>query len=190
MKQIVLVKSLTEWSLSAMIDQPERGLSQREMNPENLFVGEPAPDACLVGASAGWLFSGEMAHLDRFIRIGASQIRSEHLHAISEKSQQVYEKIYRIQEPGLTDLKRHTRLIMQTLEFASGRQAPDPLPPYLAEGTFAAQYLVGEQNLIPDLIPGVGLIDDAILIKRVFSRNEADFMRLEILLAIGVRRRI
>jgi hypothetical protein len=31
----------------------------------------------------------------------------------------------------------------------------------------------------------MGLIDDAILIKRVFSRNEPEFMRLETLLAIA-----
>jgi uncharacterized membrane protein YkvA (DUF1232 family) len=47
-------------------------------------------------------------------------------------------------------------------------------------------YLIREEDLIPDLIPGIGLIDDAILVKRAFYRNEADFMRLEILLGRAV----
>ena len=62
---------------------------------------------------------------------------------------------------------------MQTLEFAGGMQLGDPLPTYLTEGTFAMQYLLREQDLISDLIPGIGLIDDTILVKRVLSRNEA-----------------
>jgi uncharacterized membrane protein YkvA (DUF1232 family) len=61
----------------------------------------------------------------------------------------------------------------------------DPLPAHITEGTFAAQYLVKEDDSIPDQIPGAGLIDDAILIKRVFSRNETEFMWLEILLAFA-----
>jgi hypothetical protein len=55
----------------------------------------------------------------------------------------------------------------------------------LIEGTFAAQYLLKEHDLIPDQVTGMGLIDDAILIKRVFSRNEPKFMRLEMLLEIA-----
>jgi len=52
------------------------------------------------------------------------------------------------------------------------------------------QYLLGEEDLIPDIIPGIGLIDDAILVKRAFNRNQADFMRLEILLSYGIRPQI
>ena len=129
---------------------------------------------------AAWLFSGDPAHIDEFILAGSSEIRSEHLHAITKESQCVYEKIYAARDAGLSELKAHTRLIMQTLEFATRSHAMDPLPAYLAEGTFAVQYLLKEHDLIPDQIPGMGLIDDAILIKRVFSRNEPEFMRLEL----------
>ena len=57
----------------------------------------------------------------------------------------------------------------------------DPLPAYMAEGTFAIQYLLKEDDLIPDQVPGIGLVDDAILIKRVFCRNKPEFMRPETL---------
>jgi Protein of unknown function (DUF1232) len=130
-------------------------------------------------ADLAWLFSGDTAHIDEFIFAGSSQIRSEDLRAITKESQCVYEKIYAIRDAGLSDLKAHSRLIMQTLEFAARSHLVDPLPAHLAEGTFAAQYLLMEYDLIPDQVPGMGLIDDAILVKRVFSRNESEFMRLE-----------
>lgn len=174
-----------------MINESEKDQIQRdEVTSENLFSGQPELNPRLFGSSAGWPFSGEIAHIDQFIVIGSSQIRSADLHAINEKSQQVHEKIYLIKEAGLSDLKRQTRLIMQAIEFAAGLQFEDPLPGHLSEGTFAMQYLLHEKDLIPDLIPGIGLIDDAILVKRVFSRNEVDFMRLEILLSRGVRPQI
>jgi hypothetical protein len=187
MKQIVLVKSLTQWSLTAMINESEKGQIQpNDVTSENSLSGRPEFDSRLFGASLGWPFSGEIAHVDKFIIVGSSQIRSADLQAIHQKSQQVHEKIYLIREEGLSDLKRQTRLIMQTIEFAVRLQFEDPLPTYLAEGGFAMLYLIREEDLIPDLIPGIGLIDDAILVKRAFYRNEADFMRLEILLGRGV----
>jgi uncharacterized membrane protein YkvA (DUF1232 family) len=51
----------------------------------------------------------------------------------------------------------------------------------MAEGTFAIQYLLKEDDLIPDQVPGIGLVDDAILIKRVLCRKKPEFMRPETL---------
>lgn len=170
-----------------MINESEKGQMRPDAaTSENSLSGRPEFDSRLFGASAGWPFSGEVAHIDKFIIIGSSQIRSADLQTISEKSQQIHEKIYLIREAGLSDLKRQTRLIMQTIEFATRLQFEDPLPTYLAEGGFAMLYLIREEDLIPDLIPGIGLIDDAILVKRAFYRNEADFMRLEMLLGRAV----
>ena len=72
---------------------------------------------------------------------------------------------------GLSELKHHSRVIIRTLEFATRSHATDPLPAYMAEGTFAIQYLLKEDDLIPDQVPGIGLVDDAILIKRVLCRK-------------------
>ena len=66
---------------------------------------------------------------------------------------------------------------MRTLEAAALVNASDPLPRYLAEGTFAAQYLLNEEDLIPDTVPGVGLADDAILVKRVVARHGRELVR-------------
>jgi uncharacterized membrane protein YkvA (DUF1232 family) len=67
--------------------------------------------------------------------------------------------------------------IMRTLEAAALLNATDPLPRCLAEGTFAAQYLLQEEDLIPDSVPGVGLADDAILVKRVVARHGRELVR-------------
>jgi uncharacterized membrane protein YkvA (DUF1232 family) len=142
--------------------------------PQRHATANPDPEVDL----AAWLFSGETAHIDAFILAGSSGIRSADLRAIIKESHFVYEKVDAAKEAGLSDLKAHTRVIMQTLEFATRSHALDPLPAYLAEGTFAAQYLLKEHDLIPDQVPGIGLIDDAILVKRVFSRNESQFMRV------------
>ena len=120
---------------------------------------------------AGWLFSGDPVHIDKFILPGISGIQSEHLHVITRESQRVYEKIYAAGDPGFSEFRTHTRLIMQTLEFAARSHGMEPLPAHLAEGIFAAQYLLKEHDLIPDQLPGIGLIDDAILIKRSFSET-------------------
>jgi hypothetical protein len=146
---------------------------------------QPASNPDTTADLAAWVFSGDTAQIDEFILAGTSGIRSQDLQAITRESQRVYEKIYAARDAGLGHLKAHTRLIMQTLEFAACSLAADPLPAHLAEGTFAAQYLLKEHDLIPDQVPGMGLVDDAILIKRVFSRNEAEFMRLETLLTIA-----
>jgi uncharacterized membrane protein YkvA (DUF1232 family) len=143
---------------------------------------QPASNPDTAADLAAWLFSGDAVHIDEFILAGTSGIRSEHLHAVTKESQCVYEKVYAARDAGLSELKEHTRIIMQTLEFAACSDAADPLPAHLAEGTFAAQYLLKEHDLIPDEVPGMGLVDDAILIKRVFSRNEPEFMRLKTLL--------
>jgi hypothetical protein len=96
----------------------ERDRSVTESNPS---VYEPASSADTPIESAAWLFSGTAAHIDEFILAGSSWVCSEHLHAIVKEGQRIYEKVYAIIEVGLNDLKRQTRLIMQTLEFAGIR---------------------------------------------------------------------
>jgi uncharacterized membrane protein YkvA (DUF1232 family) len=134
---------------------------------------------------AAWIFSGDRAHIDEFILAGSSGIQAEHLRAITNESELVYAKIYAARQAGLNELKDHSRLMIRALELAARSHAMDPLPAYLAEGTFAVQYLLKGDDLIPDQIPGVGLIDDAMLIKRVFLRNKRQFMEVETLPAIA-----
>jgi len=112
------------------------------------------------------ILSGDTEHIDGIILAGSIGIRAKDLHAIV-RERELIEKKFQAISMGYHELKHQIREIMRTLEAAALVNASDPLPSYLAEGTFAAQYLLNEEDLIPDKVPGVGLADDAILVKRV-----------------------
>ena len=70
-----------------------------------------------------------------------------------------------------------------TLLFASWSRpshmgAEDPLPCWLAEADFAASYLLKDVDVIPDHLPKIGLADDALILRRVIERNEAELQRI------------
>jgi uncharacterized membrane protein YkvA (DUF1232 family) len=125
------------------------------------------------------LLSGDMSFIDSIIRAGSAEIRAKDLHAIIGQRELIENKSAAISSED-HQLKDQIRQIMRTLEAGALVNAADPLPAWLAEETFAAQYLLKDEDLIPDTIPGVGLADDAILVKRVVSRQgrepERDFL--------------
>jgi uncharacterized membrane protein YkvA (DUF1232 family) len=53
----------------------------------------------------------------------------------------------------------------------------DPVPQMLAEASFALLYFQRATDLIPDSIPGLGLLDDAIVVGMVLRRHEHAFKR-------------
>jgi uncharacterized membrane protein YkvA (DUF1232 family) len=122
------------------------------------------------------LLSGDMQYIDDIIRAGSAGIRAKDLYAIIRQREHIGNKFAEISS-GYHQLKDQIRQIMRTLEAAALVNATDPLPESLLEGTFAAQYLLKEEDLIPDTIPGVGLADDAILVKRIVSRHGRDLVR-------------
>ena len=54
------------------------------------------------------------------------------------------------------------------------RQVKDPLPNWLAEIAFAAEYLLKGFDVIPDHLPDIGLADDARLLQRIIERNRLE----------------
>jgi uncharacterized membrane protein YkvA (DUF1232 family) len=56
-------------------------------------------------------------------------------------------------------------------------QVEDPLPVWVAEVGFAAAYLLKRDDLIPDYLPEIGLVDDALVLKRVIERNHSVLYR-------------
>jgi uncharacterized membrane protein YkvA (DUF1232 family) len=122
------------------------------------------------------LLSGNSQYIDAIIREGSAGIRAKDLYAILEQRELIGNKFAAIGS-GYHQLKDQIRQILRTLEAAALVNAADPLPEHLVEGTFAAQYLLKEEDLIPDLISGVGLADDAILVKRVVSRHGRALVR-------------
>ena len=103
-------------------------------------------------------------------------IRAKDLHAIV-RERELIEKKFQAISVGYHELKHQIREIMRTLEASVLVNASDPLPRYLAEGTFAAQYFLNKEDLIPDTVPGVGLADDAILVRRVVVRHGRELVR-------------
>src|SRR6516165_9523702 len=122
------------------------------------------------------LLSGDAEIIDAIILAGSVEIRAKDLHAII-REREFIEKKFQAISMGYHELKHQIREIMRTLEAAAFVNTTDPLPRCLAEGTFAAQYLLEEEDLIPDTIPGVGLADDAILVKRVVARHGRELVR-------------
>jgi hypothetical protein len=124
---------------------------------------------------AGWVFSGESGYLDAYIEKAAAKIKATDLYSVVQQSDQIYQKIYAAREAGLIELKEQARTIMQNLESASLSRIADPLPIHLTEGIAAIQYLINDKDLIADGTSRIGLVDDAILVERVFRRNQLQF---------------
>ena len=127
---------------------------------------------------AAQLLSGNTEHVDAIILAGSAGIRAKDLHAIIRQRELIERKFEAI-SMGYHELKHQVREIMRTLEAAVLVNVTDPLPRYPAEGTFAAQYLLKEEDLIFDTVPGIGLADDAILVKRVVARHRRELVRSE-----------
>jgi uncharacterized membrane protein YkvA (DUF1232 family) len=122
------------------------------------------------------ILSGDTEHIDGIILTGSVGIRAKDLHAIV-RERVLIEKKFQAVSMGYHELKHQIREIMRTLEAAALVNASDPLPEYLAEGTFAALYFLNEEDLISDTVPGMGLTDDAILVKRVVARHGRELVR-------------
>jgi uncharacterized membrane protein YkvA (DUF1232 family) len=108
--------------------------------------------------------------IDSIILAGSVGIRAKDLHTII-RERELIEKKFQAISMEYHELKHQIKGIIRTLEAAALVNATDPLPRCLAEGIFAAQYLLEEDGLIPDSALGVGLADDAILVKSVVARH-------------------
>jgi hypothetical protein len=100
------------------------------------------------------LLAGDAEIIDAVIFAGSAEIRAKDLHAII-RERELIEKKFQTMSMGYNELRHQIREIMRTLEAAALVNATDPLPKCLAEGTFAAQYLLREDDLISDSVPAL-----------------------------------
>ena len=143
-----------------------KNLPVRDSKPDQ----EPAANQNAEHDLRARLLSGDAETIDAIILAGSVEIRAKDLHAII-RERELIEKKFQTISMGYHELRHQIREIMRTLEAAALVNATDPLPRCLAEGTFAAQYLLKEDDLIPDNLPGIGLADDAMLVKSVVARH-------------------
>src|ERR1700752_184071 len=94
------------------------------------------------------LLTGDAEVIDAIILAGSVGIRAKDLHTIIRERELIDRKFQTI-SLGYHELRHQIREMMRTLEAAALVNAADPLPRCLAEGTFAAQYLLKEDDLIP-----------------------------------------
>lgn len=61
--------------------------------------------------------------------------------------------------------------LLLALEQSNVVEIPDPLPSALREAGMAIRYLLKGMDLIPDSVPDVGFVDDAMVVAKVIERN-------------------
>jgi uncharacterized membrane protein YkvA (DUF1232 family) len=69
-----------------------------------------------------------------------------------------------------TVLPRRLEVLIQFVTETS----PADSSPALREAAFALFYFLKGYDLIPDTVPGVGLLDDALMVETVFRRHAAE----------------
>lgn len=100
-------------------------------------------------------------HLER----GAACVQPADLDRLRRMLPALRSKAARITDSAV--LPRRLGLLMQLVEEApAGDEAPA-----LREAAFALYYFLKGHDLIPDHVPEVGLLDDALLVDAVFRRN-------------------
>ena len=124
-----------------------------------------------------WRVSGKTMTIDAFIEDQAQHVKAIDISVLGAFSGRLLDKLKEdnaIEYPGLQEA---VHVIIQFLESPATRQAKDPLPRWMAETGFAANYLLKRFDLIPDHVAGIGLADDALIVQRVVRRNQSELHR-------------
>jgi uncharacterized membrane protein YkvA (DUF1232 family) len=74
--------------------------------------------------------------------------------------------------PNFTEQFEFLALVVET---ESTKLNGDSIPQHVTEAAFALLYFQRAADLIPDMIPGLGLLDDAMIVNMVLRRNERAF---------------
>lgn len=114
---------------------------------------------------------GKAVSIDEFIEselanFTASDFQSlrDHVGALRSKMETDQARIH-------YDLLEGVKLLIHWIECEEAGGLEDPLPSHLAEAGVAATYILKGVDLIPDMIPEIGLTDDARILARVLERN-------------------
>jgi uncharacterized membrane protein YkvA (DUF1232 family) len=122
-----------------------------------------------------WTAAGNSVTIDEFIESQRQYANASDLAMLCVFSNRLVAKLKGANADHYPGLAEAIRVIVRILESPTAQQAKDPLPDWLAESAFAAGYLLKGFDLIPDHFPEIGLADDALILRLVIQRNQAEF---------------
>ena len=115
------------------------------------------------------MIQSELSHL---IAQHAAAISSADLETLAVRLPEVRSHVQRYkcpEYPALPDQVEFLALLIE--DTAAGLNEELPFSA-LAEAAFALNYLENEKDIIPDDVPGIGLLDDAMIVSLVLQRNQ------------------
>ena len=114
-------------------------------------------------------------NLNEFIIDGARRITPIHLDKLVRWLPEIRLAVTQVTEfPNLADQVEFLAEIIEDFQAGLNRSIPFMA---IAEAAFALFYLRRGVDIIPDVIPGSGLADDAAIITAVFERYKQPFLR-------------
>jgi uncharacterized membrane protein YkvA (DUF1232 family) len=136
--------------------------------------GESIPSARERASRGAWKVSGKTLTIDEFIEYQRQRVDAIDLCVLAGFGGRLLQKVKRENADDYPGLREAVYVIVQALESPAARQVKDPLPNWLAEIAFAAEYLLKGFGVIPDHLPDIGLADDARLLQRIIERNRLE----------------
>lgn len=112
-----------------------------------------------------------------FIKKGAAAVNSEDVQKVLNKANEITQKV--VKSPSLQRfLKDVALLISMVKDFWSGAYREIPWW-VIAAVVFTLLYVLSPIDLLPDFIPGIGLLDDALVISLCIAMIEQDLLRYQ-----------
>jgi len=115
--------------------------------------------------------------LNEFIQSQAGALSRAELDRLNADLPGLRERFAEIPPSTYPDLANQLEFLSQVVEDYVTEPERDPISPTAAEAAFALLYFQRSTDLIPDLIPGLGLLDDEIVVSVVLRRHERAFKR-------------
>jgi uncharacterized membrane protein YkvA (DUF1232 family) len=153
--------------------RPKSKSTELHSNPSNLTTSEFGQIS-----ATEWRVSGKTMTIDEIIEDEAQHVNSTDVRVLESCSGRLLDKLKETNTDEYPGLREAVQVIIGVLESPTAQQAKDPLPRWLAETGFAAAYFLKKYDLIPDHLPGIGLADDALILRRVIERNQSSYTAL------------
>ena len=115
--------------------------------------------------------------LNDFIQSQAQALSPAELEQLAADLPAVRERLAKIPSHTYPYLSHQLEFLSLVLEDHIHGPNLDPAEQMVSEAAFALLYFQRATDLIPDLIPGMGLLDDAVVVSMVLRRHEYAFKR-------------